>query len=563
MNKKGSKMPSRASLRSKGRIKIIPTRSNSISLRNSKQRETFVSLDSTSKKRKERTTRTNIKKEDSTIQEKLQVKASSAVEATSEVNSSEDSCKKIVNKITKKDDPVTTTSPKKESPPDTENENSKIVVENEGDRTVVKNDNDKIVITDEDNKTVVKNEDNKTAVKTEEPLLESVLPVKRKRGRPRKSEVKTAMQTSKTALVEPPVNKKIKRERTPTPPCTKQEDSPPPSPPTRRKPRMASLNAIAKVNAVLENYRFEKIKSNFEKQQLQLINSQMEKDNKKDNIEKNIKKPMKTHSKHVEMKLSNGEDTEINIENLGYISQDEKDQLEEEDNVFVSPSPLPPPPPPEQADQSIQTEVFQYSKSVQTEIIKFPNINSASLIKTLCTCCLKAEKRFAKPLSSTGFPVHVRSTVLAKTPVHTVAIPIIKNHVCSTQANEVYKEINLTSNISFLLDRCLNRTLFHKSNYPDFNKLRKMSEQKKLLDKKRRLAELTQQRLEKKKNAQRLVIPSLDCEPISISIPVSGSYRNGSQSSKKCLNKKTQKLKIEKPIIDNKVYFKSQRLFKN
>ena len=66
MNKKGSKMPSRASLRSKGRIKIIPTRSNSISLRNSKQRETFVSLDSTtSKKRKEKAARSNIKKEDS------------------------------------------------------------------------------------------------------------------------------------------------------------------------------------------------------------------------------------------------------------------------------------------------------------------------------------------------------------------------------------------------------------------------------------------------------------------------------------------------------------------
>lgn len=542
MNKKGSKMPSRASLRSKGRIKIIPTRSNSISLRNSKQRETFVSLDSTtSKKRKERAARSNVKKEDSAARSNIKkddsatqemlpaISASGIEETTRDLNPS----KSVTSEV------HSTCNPENEPSPNTEDENKR----NEGDAKV----------------NVVKNEDIETVVvKTEESPLVVVLPVKRKRGRPRKMESKAVTQTSKTVFDEP-ITKKIKKERTPTPPCVKKDELPPLSPPTpppiRRKPRMASLNAIAKVNAVLENYRFEKIKSNLEKQQMQLINSQIIeiKNSKKDNAEKNVnKKQIKTHPKHLEMKLSNGEDTEIDIENLGDISQDEKDEPEEEDNVFVSPSP--PQSPPEKISQSIQTEDFQCSKSVQTEFIKFPSINSASLIKTLCTCCPKAEKRFVKPLSPTDFPVHVRSTVLAKTPVHTVAFPIIKNHVCSTQTNVIYKGMNLTGNISFLLDQCLNRTLYHKSNYPDCNKLRKISEQKKLLDKKRRLAELTQQRLEKKKNAQRLVIPSLDCEPISISIPVSDNYQNGSQSSKKLLNKKSQKLKVEEPIIDNKVF---------
>ena len=475
------------SSRSKGRIKVIPTRSNSISLRNSKQRETFVSLDSTNKKRKDRATRSTVK---DTHQEKLPAKSLKVYQLN------EIPCKNDVKESAKKDDTISTMKPN-----NTKKELSSSLNTNENSKNVVGN---------------------------EELSLVTNLPVKRKRGRPRKSETIT----QQTRIVEPLATKEAKKERTPSPPCLKQEDSPPPSPPARRKPRMASLNAIAKVNAVLENYRFEKIKSNLEKQSL-LVNNRQPNNDKKENVEKNSFKPIKNHLKHVEMKLSKKEDAEIDIEELDDTTQ-EKDQPHE-DNVFTNPVS------PEQNSQSIQTETYHYSKSVQTEVINFPSINSASLIETICTCS-RSEKRFVTPLSSSDFPVHVRSTVLAKTPAHTVAIPIIKNHICS-QTNEVYKGI--TDNISFLLDQCLNRTLYHKTNYPDCNKLRKISEQKESLDNKRRLTELKHQRLEQKKNAQRLVIPSLDCEPISISIPVSGTYRNGLQSSKKPATKKVQKLKVE------------------
>ena len=517
MKEKANKTASRA-MRSKarGRIKIIPTRSHSVSLRNSKQRETFVSLETTSRKKKDYN-KTNRLSVTFTHPGDELLPESTAEESTqlNEIGPKENVGKENESTLQINKDLLSSVETIKVEKTGSELSKTEPAINKE-----IKDEN----------------------VKTELPGSVPELPVKRKRGRPRKSE-STAPKLSQPTTKLAPMAKKIKKERTPTPPL-KQEDSPPSPPAARRKPRMASLNAIAKVNAVLENYRFEKMKANFEKQAMvndqyptkttKSCGSKMKEVNKDSKIV--VGKYHSKKTKNVGRPKEQGvlsvlnDDSEVDVEGL--------DNQLEEDNVFVIPSP-------QKINQSIQTDFdLPKSKFVQTEVFKYPNGHLLTPRETVCTCCPRSgQPQF--PTAPTDFPLHVRSSILAKNPTHTLAIPIIKTHVCSKTKNNVCKGI--TDNISLFLDRCINRTLFHKTNYPECNQLRKLSEQKDALEKKRRLAELTHQRMEQKKNAQRLVIPSLDCEPISISIPVSNSYQNGLQSNRERLNsrKSENKTKIE------------------
>jgi len=535
-------MSSRA-LRSKAKIKVIPTRSYSASLRGSKQKEPFLSLDSTKKTtpNKEKTTRGTRGRPP-----KKQVPSPKAEKEKSS-NEQDDTMTEAENidfQVIKKEPDV------KEEPQskfvDNESNNVQEVTqenhENE-DSNQDENQTHEGTVSEEQALEGTMNEEEPSKSSPKE--LTIVPPLKRKRGRPRKTEF---LQTDTVENIA----KKPKTERVPTPPVVIKEEQKPISPePPRRKPRMASLNALAKVNAVLDIYRFEKLKDIIDEQSsyVDTVDIKKEKEMKSNNKkqEKTDKIDVKIESKTV------CETREMKAEEVTVIEDEEEEDYEE---VFVCPSPDPPTPPPEMITQSIQTENIHHCKSVQTERVIF--VDNRSTVKTLCTCYASNKKNELKHqhvktnFTESGFPIHIRSTVLAHTPSYTVALPIVKTHKCPRTENthNLTNIGGITANVTSMLDRCISRTLFQHNYYPECTKLAQMSAQKKAIEKQKRLAELAQQRIDQKKNAERLVIPSLHCEPISISIPTSDNYQNditNKQVAKKSYKKKTKE-KVQVPV---------------
>ena len=523
-------MSSRA-LRSKAKIKVIPTRSYSASLRGSKQREPFLSLDSTKKTltTKEKTTRGTRGRPPKKQVPKPKVEDNVDNEHEENITEAEN----IDFHVIKKEPEL-----KEELQGETGDDESNV---------------QEVAQQSQEDIEVSKQEEEPSYEQEQEPLKSSpqevttVPPIKRKRGRPRKTEL------SQTDTI-PNIAKKPKKERVPTPPVVVKEEQKPVSPEIpRRKPRMASLNALAKVNAVLDIYRFEKLKDMIDEQSsyLEIVG------NKKEKEMKSNKKQEKIEDK-VEVKLESktiSETRELKLENVTVIESEE-----EYEEVFVCPSPSPEPPsPPEMNTQSIQTENIHHCKGVQTQRIQFVG-DHHSPVKTLCTCYPSNKNNELKNhhvktnFVESGFPIHVRSTVLAQTPAYTVALPMLKTHKCPKTEN-LHNLANagaITANVSSMLDRCISRTLFQHNYYPECAKLAQMSAQKEAIEKKKRLAELAQQRIEQKKNAQRLVIPSLHCEPISISIPTSENYQKdiaNKQITKKSHKKKTkEKIQFQEPV---------------
>jgi len=268
-------------------------------------------------------------------------------------------------------------------------------------------------------------------------VSEVVVVAKRKRGRPKKTE-KTIQEISERVSTND--NKRMKREKTDRkeiePIIIERGEASSPVP-VKRKPRMASLNALAKVNAVLENYRFERTKDIAEN----IVKIEDDRSTK-DEIRKikvkvlepkvKVEDEEEEEEEEIEPLVSDDEDL-ITPRDCSQFNDEDTAEEENVEEVFLAPSP--PPPPPVMLDQAIQTDKCTQSRALQTERFVFP-IGEDAHAQTFCTCHHHHQKsgerrKFHSKYDlvyqqSGGAPLHVRSTVLAQTPSHTLALPIIK-----------------------------------------------------------------------------------------------------------------------------------------
>ena len=542
-------------LRSNAKFKVIPTRSYSAALRNSKQKEpTFLSL-------------ANSKKQTLSGKERNSRSSNNAPKGFTPPPKGKSGAKQQpAPPLVKEQNESGEMKPTSETSSNDDKNNDKVC---EGisttqcnipiDKTEIDNAKKSGATTETSNPRKRGRPGKQASEKASENVVdasETVVVAKRKRGRPKKTE-KMVREISEDVLP-PNDSKRVKKgriewEENELATIERSEASPPPASSPRRKPRMASLNALAKVNAVLENYRFERTKEIVENI-VQMEDSRGAKDEQKKKIkekvaETKVKVEVQEEEEGEEMDPLSDDEELITPRDCSQLN-DEATVEEDVEEVFLSPSP-PPVPPPEMLDQAIQTEECTESRALQTESFVFPSGGDAHA-QTLCTCRhhhmssdrRKFPSKYDLAYQQSGdVPIHVRSTVLAHTPSHTLALPLIKAHHLPLDGT-VHVYSGMTENISNLLDRCLKRSFSQKNVYPVCAKLVQISTQKEAREKKKRLAEMAQQRLEQKKNAQRLVIPSLHCEPISISIPsskypkdsVSKKTNNRKQSSRQAVN---------------------------
>lgn len=378
-------------------------------------------------------------------------------------------------------------------------------------------------------------------------------PVKRKRGRPRNSTLQSNLKKKKPNT-EDGIDKVVKKSETKnnTVEADSKENKNIEPPLLRRQPRMASLNAIAKVNAVLESYRTDKSKENVELDK-KIEDDKISKQNKTEKQNnKNLLPGQTTASKSTGRKSEKKDVTSIfkkpsrtgnNIlsdivtQDSSNSDDDVDEEVEEEIPTaeIVLPAVM--------LDQAVQTDVCHSNKEIQTETVIFPKDRSMSF----CTCkktpsVVGFYNKYPTTDYSFGHSIHVKGTVLAHCNSHTLAVPIVKRHRYFDDSNQ-YTYQGATDKINSILDHCIKRNFSHKSSYPVCTKLLYVASQNKAAVEKQKLAELSACRTGKKESSlDNIVIPTLNVEPISI--PNSKLQKLSTNAKKAHTNKiKLQKMK--------------------
>lgn len=353
---------------------------------------------------------------------------------------------------------------------------------------------------------VVKNEEKKDQNKIVEnniklnstpDIKEEVSNAKRKRGRPRNPD-SANNKVPKTDLVDNVKKKKVEKVQE----NNQQEDK---AEPSRRKPRIASLNAMAKVNAVLDNYRPQSKKDILAV--IQEIDKKCDEENQKlqfeqileEKIEEDVFEEIQEDKKKEEVASEKNDKNDKNGEEKTVQSDDVHEQIK----LAIM------------EDKEIQTEVIH--KSVQTDMTNFPSNNT-----TLCTCQKKRNgdmlSYYSPQLSYKEYlrdPIHIKSSVLARTKTHSIAVPVLKRHILWNKSNDFLEHVDMTSNITCLVDSCIGNTLM-KNTLP-CSKLMYLASYKEKSIEDQELDDF--KNVSHKKNSKKqtgLLVPSLNYAPISV-----------------------------------------------
>lgn len=387
---------------------------------------------------------------------------------------------------------------------------------------------------------VVKNEEKKDQNKIVEnnvelnstpDIKEEVSNAKRKRGRPRNPD-SANNKVPKTDLVDNVKKKKVEKVQE----NNQQEDK---AEPSRRKPRIASLNAMAKVNAVLDNYRPQSKKDILAV--IQEIDKKCDEENQKlqfeqileEKIEEDVFEEIQEDKKKEEVTSEKNDKNDKNGEEKTVQSDDVHEQIK----LAIM------------EDKEIQTEVIH--KSVQTDMTNFPSNNT-----TLCTCQKKRNgdmlSYYSPQLSYKEYlrdPIHIKSSVLARTKTHSIAVPVLKRHILWNKSNDFLEHVDMTSNITCLVDSCIGNTLM-KNTLP-CSKLMYLASYKEKSIEDQELNDF--KNVSHKKNSKKqtgLLVPSLNYAPISVP---NSMYHGGKSQRDSSMSGNVYKKQKVKPSEKSKV----------
>ena len=245
-----------------------------------------------------------------------------------------------------------------------------------------------------------------------------------------------------------------------------------------RRPRMASLNAKAKVNAVLDCFK---------------------PDAKKDVVFKRVEPPLHKKDKVITRKAIRFLESDIKNENDEFQSNEivHSNKMNETETLTAENSPVSDlkieernstvkkQPGDEQVQQELspiteaisqckneKSKIETVEKSVQTDLHhKYSQTNDADLFlfgtKTICTCATestKIEDDYLYEKHTKSSPIYIKSNVFVHSKAHTLAIPLIKRHFYFQDSKEHLFPTTPLVNITQLQSDCLSNVFLQ--HYP-------------------------------------------------------------------------------------------------